>query len=333
MMNQDIDILIKQYTTGQMTSGDIKRLRRLVANSNNKELALMFEQLWSGYEDKVNVNVPSFDEVTERLFKLERESQRKTWTRFLMKPLGTAAAVLIPVIFVFYVTVRENRDLKKFITQKTVVNVKSGEKADIRLPDGTKVFLNAGTTLSYANDFGLHERAVKLNGEALMDVTSDPSRPFVVETENVFVEVLGTQFNICAYWGSGFCETTLLEGSLKLTTRNKISHNVTISPENKATYRKSSDSFSIVSTSTYFETAWVRGELVLRSATFDQIMRKLELRYGVTIEMIGNKPNNNNLFTGSFNEDNVHNVMKILQNHYDFTYDNRDGKIYVKFKK
>jgi ferric-dicitrate binding protein FerR (iron transport regulator) len=121
-----------------------------------------------------------------------------------------------------------------------------------------------------------------------------------------------------------------LEGSVRLTTKGTKTRTVILSPHEKATYYKSRDILSVSQTNTHFETAWLRGELVFRSARFSEIIDKLEKRYGIDIEIHG-KDYDKDLFTGNFKEDYVNNILKILQIHYNFTYTETNGKILVRF--
>ena len=96
------------------------------------------------------------------------------------------------------------------------ITVPAGQRINITLVDGTNVWLNARTSLSYPVKFGKNNRQVVLDGEAYFDVTKDKSKPFIVQTDNYNVEVLGTQFDVNAYSETGEFETTLMSGSLKV---------------------------------------------------------------------------------------------------------------------
>ena len=102
------------------------------------------------------------------------------------------------------------------------LNVPYGEKYSIVLPDGTKVFLNAGTTLRYPDHFEGGSREVYLNGEAYLEVTKDAEHPFVVKTEEVEVKVLGTVFNVNAYPEGEWVRTTLVEGKVEAVCGGRL---------------------------------------------------------------------------------------------------------------
>ena len=90
--------------------------------------------------------------------------------------------------------------------------VPAGQRAQITLADGTKVWLNAQSTLTYSHDFGRNERNVELDGGAYFEVAKNREIPFYVNTETNQVRIVETHFNVCAYRGSNEFTTTLLEG-------------------------------------------------------------------------------------------------------------------------
>ena len=98
------------------------------------------------------------------------------------------------------------------------ITVPAGQRINITLVDGTNVWLNARTSLSYPVKFGKNNRQVVLDGEAYFDVTKDKSKPFIVQTDNYNVEVLGTKFDVNAYSETGEFETTLMSGSVKVAS-------------------------------------------------------------------------------------------------------------------
>lgn len=119
-----------------------------------------------------------------------------------------AAAVIIAVSG-YYMTTNYiyNKD-----AQPQTITVPAGQRAQITLADGTRVWLNAQSTLTYASDFGRNDRNVELDGEAYFEVAKNKKLPFYVHTEMHKVRVVGTSFNVCAYKGSKEFETTLVEG-------------------------------------------------------------------------------------------------------------------------
>ena len=114
------------------------------------------------------------------------------------------------------------------------ITVPAGQRINITLADGTNVWLNARTTIQYPITFNEKERLVKLDGEAYFDVTKDKSKPFIVQTNNYNVEVLGTKFDVDSYSETEIFETTLMEGSVRISSLTDANESLMLKPHNKA---------------------------------------------------------------------------------------------------
>ena len=119
------------------------------------------------------------------------------------------------------------------ITLQTIT-VPAGQRINITLADGTNVWLNARTTIQYPITFNEKERLVKLDGEAYFDVTKDKNKPFIVQTNNYNVEVLGTKFDVDSYSETEIFETTLMEGSVRISSLTDANESLMLTPNNKA---------------------------------------------------------------------------------------------------
>ena len=325
-MEKKTNNLLEKYVHNSITSEEGRELKKTVVKMSNEELAQALADVWENYDAPVIMP----DDVSRFMKDLKPKSNARQ-PRLLYTILKVAAAILIPILLgtqiYFYL---DNKKLNRLLNGQLTVQVESGDKTEIVLPDGTKVYLNATTSLSYPTDFGLKSRDVYLSGEAYLEVAKDAKKPFNVHTERVNIEVLGTKFNICAYPEQEHIETMLIEGSVKLTTTGEYARTIIMKPNEKAIYDKSKDSLSVANTSGEFETAWMRGELVFRSTQFSDIMNKLEKRFGMAIEISGDEYDSD-LFTGYFREDNIYDILKILQMHYNFTYIAKNEEIIIKF--
>jgi ferric-dicitrate binding protein FerR (iron transport regulator) len=325
-MNRHVKDLLGKHLDNNLTRDERDELNTLIARLPDAELGEILGEIWLEYAREMSP--ACFDELIERL---QIQPVRKR-SAIIKRIARVAAAVILPLCVISLVYLyTETRKTRAFLAQATTVNVQSGDVADITLPDGTRVFLNSATTLSYPSHFGLDNRTVRLTGEAYFKVQKDPRSPFIVNTGYMEIEVLGTEFNVTSYDYLDIVETTLVTGAIKLTTRGDPPRSITLSPREKAIYDKKTGRLTVDATTTRFETAWLQGDLVFRSATFAQIIHKLQLRYGVDIEIEGGKYDAD-LFTGSFKESSVYNVLKNLQIHYDFTYTRgADDTIQIRF--
>lgn len=326
-MEKHINNLLNKFINENITPDERKVLKNSVTELSDEELKQAMSDVWEQYETKATSPV-AFEQIARRL-SIKSPSSMKHSLLFIAK---VAAVIAIPLLIGIQIHLYITNDkLNKFIDQQLTIQVESGEKAAITLPDGTKVYLNAATSLSYPNDFGLYQRDIYLTGEAYLEVAKDAERPFHVHTDDVEIEVLGTKFNVNSYPDQDEVETTLIEGAVKLTAKNNSQHPIIMKPSQKVIYSKKNRQLSSLQTTGYFETAWTRGELVFRSAKFSDIIEKLKKRYGADIQISGDKYDTD-LFTGSFKEEYIHGVLKLLQMHYQFTYTEKNGKILIKMK-
>lgn len=168
------------------------------------------------------------------------------------------------------------------------LKVPYGKRFDITLSDGTNVFLNAGTSIKYPIKFLPGKtRQVYLNGgEAFFDVTKDTNRPFKINAQELNVEVLGTKFNMTVYPEDVNYEVVLVEGSVKMNLEDVLNNEqegLVLRPSFKGSFNKDSKSISSKRVNTSIYTSWMDGNIVFRNATFNNIIRKLERHYNVTI--------------------------------------------------
>lgn len=157
------------------------------------------------------------------------------------------------------------------------------EAQTIRLPDGTEVTLNHFSSLTYPERFKTGQREVSLSGEAYFEVAKDKEHPFVVQTESVDVEVLGTHFNVEAYPDDPEVETTLLEGSVAVSNKSN-SLRLVLKPNESAIYNKVKNSLTCqTSKDASEEVAWRKGEFLFNNLPLQEIARQLSNAFDVEI--------------------------------------------------
>ncbi len=166
-----------------------------------------------------------------------------------------------------------------------------GGEYQLTLPDGTKVWLNAETTLKYPVSFNGDTRSVSLNGEAYFEVAPNKQKPFIVNiNDKAEVKVLGTHFNINAYENEETIKTTLIEGSVQVSTLGQIQSPVsqTLSPGEQAAITNEG-SLSVQPVETYRYIAWKEGYFAYKEATLDEILKQLSRWYQFKYQFENNK--------------------------------------------
>jgi hypothetical protein len=206
-----------------------------------------------------------------------------------------------------------------------------GKIFEVELSDGTLVHLNSGTEIKYPVRFPkTGKREIFIKGEAYFKVSRDKEHPFVVHSDEVAVEVLGTEFNFSSYGEDDEIKTVLVEGSVNMTNSLRPEENVVLVPGTKGAWNRISHKTHEEKVDTSLYTGWISGELVFRNVSFKDMSKKLERRYNVIIE-------NNNALLGAkilnarFNVDieSIEDVMKSIGGVYAFNYTIKDNKITI----
>ncbi len=203
------------------------------------------------------------------------------------------------------------------------LTVPYGKRFQVILSDGTKVHLNAGTSLKYPIKFiyGLN-REVFLDGEAFFEVAKDAEHPFLVNSKGVNVKVLGTKFNITSYPEDDIINTVLIEGSVEVYEKNQNLNSkpsTILKPGYGAIWNKLHKNITVEKVNIDQFTAWMHGRLILDEVSFANIQKKLERQYNVTF-INNNKALNKRRFTARFDIENIDQVMKSLSISASFDY-------------
>ncbi|MGS2763008.1 FecR family protein [Sinomicrobium sp. M5D2P9] len=213
------------------------------------------------------------------------------------------------------------------------LTVPYGKRFELELSDGTVVYLNSGSSLKYPVNFPKHkERLVYLSGEAYLDVAKDTGRPFIVNANTLNIKVLGTQFNISTYPEDQTTDVVLVEGSVSLDIENTDlpeHKSVLLKPGFKGSFdrRENNITTKAVITDTY--TSWMKGKLIFRNMTFENILKKLERHYNVTI-INENHKYRDKKFNANLGNEPIEEVLKYFKNTYDIEYKINDRHITVK---
>lgn len=308
MMNQE---LLYKYFKGTASIEEEKQILDWVEASEENREAYLKERML-------------FD---VSLFSTKQDNKKKAIR--LMPTLRWAARIAAAVIIAvsgYYMTTNYiyNKD-----AQPQTITVPAGQRAQITLADGTRVWLNAQSTLTYASDFGRNDRNVELDGEAYFEVAKNKKLPFYVHTEMHKVRVVGTSFNVCAYKGSKEFETTLVEGIVDIYP----------SCNNQVITRLQKDEFfanydgrckkTILPSYEYLR--WKEGLYCFDDVPFSGILDKLEKYYNVKITVTSPRLLTHEGLTGKFREqDGIEHILRAISKEHPFKFrinENKDSII------
>ncbi|NWJ50433.1 MAG: FecR family protein [Bacteroidetes bacterium] len=360
-LNNDIE-LITRVLTGEASVEEKECLLSWIEESkSNKKLFFEMKDIWdvsqASLDDRFN-STQSWERFRNQIELNEEEEQEENRNHILISFLRIAAIVIVSVGLSWLVF--NLMPPKAQLSARNEVITPKGSKTQIVLPDGTKVWLNAESKLTYYSDYNGEKRDVLLSGEGFFEVVKNPNKPFIVKTGKIDIKAFGTAFNVKSYPSDGFVETTLING---VVTIERVSTKKTLAilkPNQKSIFYKddirpnltnilklnkqkiSKDSIIEVNalenillaqTNTELQTAWKEQKLYFTSETFDEIAIKLERWYGVTIHLQSDDLMNER-FTGKFthNEPLVQ-VLEAIKITTPITYTIKLNDIYINLKK
>ena len=211
------------------------------------------------------------------------ERKERKFSRFLKWSARIAGVIILPLAIFWGIKGYLNNNAGK----ETWVEIKAPAwtRAQFSLPDGTTGWLNSNSSIKYNGNFNTN-RQIILNGEAFFDVFKDKKRPFIVNTNEVSLKVLGTRFNIASYENEKNVEVVLEEGKLVFNDK-EMNKSYTMKPNDLVIYDKTHKDFSteVVQPQKYL--SWTEGKLVFRNDPLDVIARRLERWYNIDVEVNG----------------------------------------------
>ena len=300
--------IITKYLTGGITDQELARLSSWMNQSG--EHLKDFREIRNHW---IQSNVFNKDKETDRA--LHSLNHKIESGNFKNKKIHNfqwiykAAAILLLFTSSFFVYMYFSND--STVTNEmanlnwNLVEIPLGEKGQITLSDGTKIWLNSDSKLKYPAAFS-DNREVELVGEAYFDVAEKKENPFFVKTSNITVKVTGTEFNIKSYPEEGIVKTTLVEGSVEILDNENLnsSSQIMLRPNETATFNKFNKTFRVdriskkntaanhvietqklqkIEPTIETITSWKNNELVFDNETLEEMVKKMERWYGVDI--------------------------------------------------
>jgi transmembrane sensor len=332
-------ILLSKKITGEATARELELLEELI-NGNPEWISIMenLQELWNSkpittgtvsYKKKEDAYLIHINRLKEKApdFKVYSQlsdndiiiEQKPSVKKPFYKHWISYATIIVLIASVFLVYQVADKDNHKEIASVKIpaneISINSGSRTRIVLPDGSQVWINSGSKLTYDNSFKGNTREVQLDGEAYFDVVKDAARPFIVHTSGIDIKVLGTAFNVKAYKIEPVIEATLIHGSIEVINKNRPgAPGVMLKPHEKLIYNKfpgsdtrdqradvtiqaEPDAYSItikplnknIADNEITETAWVYNKLTFEDERFEDLALKMERWYDLKIIFESNK--------------------------------------------
>lgn len=244
--------------------------------------------------------------------KVLKKYRTRKWLKISNWTQRVAAVLFIPVLLAgiwYYIEQNElRRNLTSLLVSQEIVT-QPGTKTHLFLPDSTEVWLNASSTLRFPSVFTGAERRIKLDGEAYFKVFKNKRRPFIVETNLLEVEALGTSFNLSAYSGDSKMSTTLEEGKVKIAGDGQKA--IYLDPGGQLNYFPENNSCEKLQVKVEDVIAWKDGILIFNQTPFYEVAARLERWFNAEMH-IADPSIANYRFTGTFTSESLEQVMELL---------------------
>ena len=250
--------------------------------------------------------------------------QRKIWTSELLR----YAAIFVLAFLIGASSLYLYSSFSEPELAYNEIQVPNGEKSMISLYDGTKVWLNSGTTLRYPATFSKKERKVYLDGEGFFDVAKNKDCPFVVNAHDLDVNVLGTRFNVDAYDDDPEIRVTLERGSV-FAKSQAATDGIFLVPGEQATYNRLSKEMSQQKVDTRLYSSWKENLLRFDDAPFIDVIKKMEHWYGVQITL-DQSINPKDKFTMSIKTESLREMLNLIAKTTPIKYKINGDKVLIK---
>jgi transmembrane sensor len=207
------------------------------------------------------------------------------------------------------------------------IQVPNGEKSMITLYDGTRIWLNSGTTFKYPVAFRAKERKVYLNGEAYFDVSGRKEQPFIIQADQLKIKVLGTRFDVCAYHTEDEFFVTLEEGSV-YTSSDVDGKELVLSPGDQAVFSRKTNQFAQIKVDTGLYSSWKEDLLRFQDAPFKEVIKKMERWYDVNITLDGSI-NTEETYTMAIKTESLREILNVLSKTTPIKYEINGKKVRI----
>lgn len=316
-MNTEIKILLSKYTNNRCTAEELAEVKAILQSGLYQEewLAVMEEEATDDVTGGSEMPGTGFN--TAKVFARINASTTPIVKHYPYKwAIGIAATLLISLA-AGYLLLHNNYTSKQqdYIARQVT---HAGERKIITLTDGSRVILNNRSELRYSSQFAANKREVYLKGEAFFDVKHDIKRPFIVHTDQLKVQVLGTSFNVKSYQNDNHTSVGVVTGKVGVNGQH-TKRTYMLLPGNVLSCDKRAAAFQQLNLSTDEILGWQKGLMSFHQETLEEIIPELERWYDVSV-ILNSKQLLKKRITASFSRKPLNEVLEILSKTAGFTY-------------
>ncbi len=325
---KDIDELILRYLQGKISLEEQYQLTQwMELDEENEKIFKRLLAYWSDYtQDYSGIKREIEEQVFGRIGKLQEEKRPVFRSKYFLKIAAAVALIMSSSLWIYHLTrVEVEQAVPSPIAyiEKTSL---AGQKITTILPDGTRVHLNANSKLILPERFSDDKREVELIGEAFFDVARDESKPFQITTKDFVINVLGTSFNVSAYQ-EGSNHVAVKEGIVSVKTDPFRSVELNTNQMIKIYEDGNVSDLTKINEELIF--GWIDQVLAFQDLPIQQVLDKVSMWYGVEVS-IEKRTLPKKLFTASFNNPTLNELLLNVSKVYGFNYEIRDGIVIIR---
>jgi len=308
---------IKKYLEGKTNESESHQIREWLKNpENDVELRQILGEIWANSEIQLKGQAPDFNRMLDQVHhqinnqQIHQLKPKALSTSFYQAFSKVAAILIIPLLLlsVYFYLNQSNSSNQLASNTFREIYTKPGTRTQIDLPDGTRVWLNDGTTFRYPERFTGSRREVFVDGEAYFEVKSNPENPFVVSNPMMNTVVTGTHFNLNAYSADKYFEATLIEGKIHLENTNK---NLVMKPGEQVQFDSKLEKIVQKTVDPQDAAGWVDGKLIFKDEKLGTAIKKLARWYNVEI-ILTDPEINNYLMTATIQDEKLDQSLKLI---------------------
>jgi ferric-dicitrate binding protein FerR (iron transport regulator) len=315
--------LFRKYLDNNCSRDKVDQIIAWFTNDDyQEERKEILAELWKDESTEdvgYSVNFNSILDKVHHSINLEAESQKgKDETRRSNRVINVitrvAAILLVPLlIYNVYTFIKNGKEDAVPVYSKIFAPM--GSHTTFELPDGSKVWLNSGSSIRFPQKFTGGKRMVELDGEAYFEVVHDPDKPMIVKADDIYVKVLGTKFNVMNY-DDGEIEVTLLRGSVSLNTKARdekhLNELIRLKPGQQAIYKKDEHRLSYRKVNVDKYVAWTTGKVMFENDPLDEVARQIGRAFNIIVE-IEEEDVANYTFTATFIDESLPQILKLIK--------------------
>ena len=315
------DIFIK-YLQGNCTEKEFEQLLSWIREGSQTDFdKRMVREVWDEFEPEAGPQeITKYNLLLDKIHHQININQNSSQLTIQKVPVPhkilslitrAAAILLLPVLSLLFYTHFSDKGQSASNLNDLEVVAPAGSRIHIALGDGTTVWLNHGSRLKYPHRFEGKNRKVFLTGEAYFDVATNKDAPFIVGTDRLEVKATGTAFNVSAYPGDEFVETTLVEGKVILYASSSSRKIETMLPGEFLKFDIQKNLYTVETGNIEKYIAWKDGLLVFKNDPIDDIAKKLARWYNVEVE-ITNEMAKEYTCTATFTDETISQVLELM---------------------